>query len=272
MQKIFYFFSTLILGALVAAVAFDLWRTHTYVQANGREGTLVVGQRYNASRWATPLPLKKIHTYAARMAPNYDVVIESDQELAPKQQIFIRYLTVDASQAAAMATRFRPVSGMIRLRTEADGTPVAIEPTGPLDHMLAKAMGTPAKAPTTVDTKRPAFKETGKGSPFLIGGANDNLLELVWNNSSATEWIFGAIMLFLLQALAINAWTLPWRKFRPCDEDKSFVHPTLVAIEPDAPRPSPKPIAFKPKSRDAAPETPSAPAQTSDPVLRLPRK
>lgn len=272
LSKLLYTAVTLIMAAVLALVATDTWRTHAYIKKNGREGVLLVGQKYNDSRWAEPVPLKKIHAYTATLAPNYDVVITTDQELAPRTQVFIRHLSLNDPEIDRQTGIFRPITGRIRLRTPADGTPVAIDPTVPLEKAVEKAMGNqPASQGVKPGQTGPDLRRSS--ATFVLGGANDGVFELIWNNSRATEWIVLGLALFLLQAFAINAWTLPWRKTRPCDEDKDFVHPSLGRIEPDTPRPPVTRIAFKPKPRETE-DGPTEPAEP-DPVdrtLRLPRK
>ncbi len=272
LSKLLYTAVTLVMTAFLAIIAIDTWRGHSYIKANGREGVLLIGQKYNNSRWAEPLPLKKVHSYTATLAPNYDVVIATDQELAPRSQIFIRHLSLNDPEVDRLEGIFRPLSGRIRLRTPEDGKPLAIDPTVPLEKAVNKAMGN-QRAP---EDGRPA--QTGPdlslaSAAFLVGGSNDGVFELIWNNTRATEWIALGLAVFLLQAFAINAWTLPWRKPRPCDEDKDFIHPSLDKIEADAPKPPVTRIAFKPKPKDPENE-PDKPAEP-DPVdrtLRLPRK
>ena len=271
MNKIFYWIASLVITALIAVFAADAWRSHEHIRTQGREGTLRIGQRYNASRWAAPLPLKKIHAYTATMAPNYEVILESDQDFTPGQQVFIRFLERSSQPTPCDNLFLRPVSGRIRLRTEADGTPAKVDPTAPLDRALNLAMGsqsTPAPTGGTV-----AATPSQSATFFLVGGANDGTPELIWNNSRAGEWVLILLLLFLLQAFAINAWTLPWRPHKPADEDPSFVHPSLKKVEPDA---SPTPvtrIAFKPKPKEP-PESAAKPevASETDHVLKLPRK
>jgi hypothetical protein len=275
MNKAFYLIITLVITGLVAAISLDGWRSHDFVRANGHEGTLRIGQRYNASRWAEPLPLKKIHAYTATLAPNHEVIIESDQDFNAGQQVFIRYLDRGANYTPLGNIKLRPASGSIRLRTEADGTPLKIDPTAPMEHVLDLAMGS---SPNPTTSSRPdgsvATNPELRPTAFLVGGANDSVLELIWNNSRAGEWALLFFALFLLQAFAINAWTLPWREAKHSDEDKDFIHPSLEQVEPDAPRAPVTKIAFKPKPKapDSEASDKTEPANDTDRVLRLPRK
>lgn len=273
MNKTLYLIATLVIAGLVAAFATDVWRSHDFVRTHGKEGTLRIGLRYNASRWAEPLPLKKIHAYTATLAPNYQVIIESDQDFNAGQQVFIRYIELGTKTDSASSRYFRPVPGSIRLRTEADGTPAKVDPTAPLDRALDKAMGSSSKSSTEDRTVGSvATNPTQSPTAFLVGGANDGMLELIWNNSRAGEWVLLLFVLFLWQAFAINAWTLPWREYKPLEEDKEFVHPSLEQVEPDAPRAPVTRIAFKPKPKE--PETPAKSESVSEPEhsLKLPRK
>ncbi|MBC8009919.1 MAG: hypothetical protein H7067_07460 [Burkholderiales bacterium] len=165
----------------------------------------------------------------------------------------------------------RPVSGRIRIRTPADGAPVGEASTAPLDKALNKAMGNPATASAPGSAYIPDLSINS--AAFLIGGAKENTLELIWNNSGPGEWIVLFLVLFLLQAFAINAWTLPWREQKPCDEDKDFVHPSMRTIEADEPPAPFAKITFKPKPKDPA-DNPDGPAKEIAPerTLKLPRK
>lgn len=271
LNKIFYILISLILAALVALIATDVWRSHTYIKNQGTEGVLIIGQQYNASRWAEPLPLKKLHVYTATLAPSYQVVLETDQKLAPRSQVFIRHLALNDMTADRLDGFLRPVSGRIRMRTADDGAPVAVAATAPLEKAVNKAMGNAEAAPAPGLFYAPDLSRNA--ATFLIGGAKDPTLELIWNNSGPGEWIALFFALFLLQSFVINAWTLPWREKKPCDEEKDFVHPSMQTIEADAPRAPVTKIAFKPKPKVSDPE-PVKPAEDSAPerTLKLPRK
>ncbi|HSI14020.1 MAG TPA: hypothetical protein VK961_18375 [Chthoniobacter sp.] len=275
MNKTLYLIVSLVITGLLATLSIDVWRSHEFIKTQGIEGTLRIGQRYNTSRWAEPLPLKKIHVYTATLAPNHAVIIESDQDFGAGQEVFIRYLQRSTRSSPNNSPYLRPIPGSIRLRTEADGTPLKIDPTTPQERLLEKAMGSAAAPPSstridgTVDPN-PAQPATA----FLVGGANDGVMELIWNNSRAGEWVLLGLALFLLQAFAINAWTLPWREYKPVEQDKDFVHPSLEHREPDAPRAPVARISLKPKPAVPEPESPvkSEPVRETDHVLKLPRK
>jgi hypothetical protein len=271
MNKTLYLIATLVIAGLLAAVTIDVWRSHDFIKTQGIEGTLRIGQRYNASRWAEPLPLKKIHAYTATLAPRFEVIVESDQYLTPGKQVFIRHLELGGKPAPETSHLLRPLAGSIRLRTEADGAPAKIDPTAPLNQALDKAMGTPAASSRTEGST--ATNPDQKPVAFLIGGANDGLFELIWNNSRAGEWVLLLFVLFLLQAFAVNAWTLPWREYKPLEQDKEFVHPSLEQIEPDAPRAPAARITLKLKPAVPEPEASVLPEPVStNHVLKLPRK
>jgi len=271
LNKILYTLVSLILAALVAVIATDVWRSHAYIKDQGTEGVLTIGQKYNASRWSEPLPLKKLHVYTATLAPSYQVLIETEQDLAPRSRVFIRHLALNDMTVDRLDGSLRPVSGHIRIRTPADGAPTGVSTTAPLEKAVDKAMGNQPAAPAPGSLYSPNLSQNA--AAFLIGGAKDGTLELIWNNSGPGEWIALFFALFLLQSFAINAWTLPWRERKPSDEDKDFVHPSLESIEADAPRPPVAKIAFKPKPKDSG-EAPAASAEEAAPerTLKLPRK
>lgn len=272
MNKTLYLIITLVITGLISTLTIDVWRSHEFIKTQGVEGTVRIGQRYNASRWADPLPLKKIHTYTATLAPHFEVIIESDQNFSPGQQVFIRHLELGRKPAAETSNLLRPLASNIRLRTEADGAPATVDPTAPLDHAVDKAMGTQTSSVRTEGSV--ATNPEQKPVAFLVGGANEGIFELIWNNSRAGEWALLGFTLFLLQAFAINAWTLPWREYKPLEQDKDFVHPSLEKVEPDAPRTPVTRIAFKPKpaAPEPKPAIESESARETDHVLKLPRK
>jgi len=184
MNKILYLIATLVIAGLVTALTADLWRSHDFVRTNGHEGTLLIGQRYNASLWSEPLPLKKIHAYTATLAPNYEVIIKSDQDFVAGQRVKIRHLKL-GTQFPTSDNRFlRAISSNIRLRTEADGTPASVDLTAAGAHALDKAMGTNSAAWHDGSV---ATNPSQIATAFLVGGANDGIPELIWNNNRAGE-------------------------------------------------------------------------------------
>lgn len=94
MKKIFWFLVSFAIAASLGALLHNTWKTAEYFQAKGREATLKVGKKYNASRWTSPVPLKQIHAYTATLLPDHEVLIESDQDLAEGKEYFIRLLSL----------------------------------------------------------------------------------------------------------------------------------------------------------------------------------
>lgn len=229
MRKIIYFVLALLIAATLGAILQDSLQTAAFVKNEGRESTLKIGRQHNASVWSTPLPFKKIHTYEAVLANKYDVLIETDQTLAEKQEVFIRFVTRDlAEQLRAQATR--PVAGAIRLRSDTDGRAPRTPETDLFDSLVDRAMG-----PTVNSTPRPAstvatavLDRSRPTVPFLIGGVSDSPLELVWKNSTASEVVLFAFGILLLKAFLINAWTTPFST----GSKKNFVHPSLRSTLP----------------------------------------
>ena len=60
MKRLFLLLLGLGLLYAVGALAWNVRETTRYFTANGREATLEIQQRYNAERWSSPLPVKKI--------------------------------------------------------------------------------------------------------------------------------------------------------------------------------------------------------------------
>lgn len=237
----------------VGALAWNVRETTRYFVANGREATLEIQQRYNAERWASPLPVKKILTYTARLQPKYDVLIETDQELKPGQKITIRFLTRDVA-AEAVALSKRPLVNTIRLRGAEDGAPVKLEETDAVDQMIDKAMGPPAEG---VNVKQRAVAETAPNRekptvPFLIEEPGDTTWGLIVRNSRAGEWV--SLSLTVLIALSFLSAALERHKEPKGlgSSGKKFIHPSLRKIEADAPEAQRK-IPYVPKSKNKSP-------------------
>ena len=285
MKKIFYFLIALLIAGVIGRFVFEVCQTTAYVQTQGREGTVMIEQLYSASHWAEPLPLKKIYAYTAILAPNYPVVIESDQELVAGQEYFIRFLSRDKA-AGIPPTRFRPIPGSIRMRAADDGTPTQVTGSTLLERMVTKAkvidprvLGIdPAKAEVPAIPAVPAAAAPAPhtGSvPFVLGGANDTLFELIWNNSQTGEWAAVIFAGMLFMATVLHACAHPWRTRPRRSESKDFVHPAMFEVEPSPLPAEPRPrVPFKPGAAQSDPE-PIAEAKATppaDPVLKLPRK
>jgi hypothetical protein len=213
MKKTFYILASLILGGFIVMFVVNVWQGIAYVQTHGRAGTLVIGERSGVA-WAHPLPLKKIHTYSAVFAPNYQVVVQSDQELVEGREYPIRFLTRDKAQAAPM-TLLRPIPGSVRLRNASDGAPASGQM---LQSALAAAAGVPA-----------GFV------PFLLGETSDNALELFKRNSHPAEWFALILALLCFKVLVSRAQAHPWRVASPKPPQKDPVHPALRRIDPAPP-------------------------------------
>lgn len=224
MKKIFHALAALMLGSIIVTFVVQAWRSTAYLRANGQEGTLVIGQEYSSSRRAEPLLLKKIHTYTAVFG-EHQVVIESDQQLVASKEYPIHYLTRDKIQSAP-AAQLRPVSGALRLRTANDSTPVPADPTALFNRLVDRAVGvfSPEAEPSQVVT--PEVKNTpGRPVPFQFGSTKESTLHLIWRNSDVIEWVALLLATMLFLTLLTNAWTLPFRAGRLCEEDENFVRP-----------------------------------------------
>ena len=269
MKKIFWFLVSLAIAASLGSLLWNSWLTTKYFQEQGTQATLRIGNKYNASRWAEPLPIKKIHAYAATLLPDHEVLIETDQELDKGKEYFVRFLTRDVS-APARELSIRPLVSDIRLKSEADGTPVKLADTDLMDHFVDKAMGPPAKG--VYIAKRPeaeAAPDHNKPTvPFYFAGAKDSTLEITWNNCTLGECFIVGAWLLVLQMVFIHAWITPFSNRRAGSERADFVHPSQRRIDPDAPEERTKPIAFKPSAR-AADSDKEAPAPA--PII-LPKK
>lgn len=270
MRKLVYFVLAFAAAAALAAVFKDSWDTAAFVKTQGRESSLKIGRKYNSSVWSSPIPLKKIHTYEAVLADKYEVLVESDQTFAEREEVFIRFVTRDlAAQLRDQATR--PIVGAIRLRTDADGRPVRIADTDLFDKMVDRAMADPGQ-PISRPTPRTAEAAPDRAQPtvpYLIGGVADSPLELVWKNSTPAEITLFALALLFTKALFINALTTPFRS----GERKGFVHPALRSNQPPPPVAAQAPkvtYTAKPEQEIALTETEKRERATPRATIALP--
>ncbi|MEO0055268.1 MAG: hypothetical protein RLZZ50_1215 [Verrucomicrobiota bacterium] len=231
----------------VGALAWNVRETTRYFVANGREATLEIQQRYNAERWASPLPVKKILTYTARLQPKYDVLIETDQELKPGQKITIRFLTRDVA-AEAVALSKRPLVNTIRLRGAEDGAPVKLEETDAFDRLVDKAMGPPAEGvyvkPRAVAEAAPTREKPTV--PFLIEEPGDTTWSLIVRNSRIGEWVFLLLGVLIALSFLSAAYERQKEAKRLDSRGKKFVHPSLRNVQAAAPEAQRK-ISYVPK-------------------------
>ena len=272
MKKILWFVFGFVLAAGLGAMIWNTWATARYFEANGRAGTLKVGKKYNASRWSSPIPFKKLHTYTAVLAPNHEVLVESDQDLEENKEYFIRFLLRDRAVEGRKLS-LRPLAGAIRLKSEADGTPVKLADTDLFDSVVTKAMGPMGEGyyerPKAVAEAAPSHSRPTV--PYLLAGAGDPVLEVIWNNSTLGEWLVAAIWVFIIQIALLQGWSTPFNPNRRVgSERKDFVHPSMRRIEADKTEASPKiTYAPKPEDPDFVPDPPKprttlpAPASTT---------
>lgn len=247
MKRLFLLLLGLGLLYAVGALAWNVRDTTRYFTANGREATLEIQQRYNAERWSSPLPVKKILTYAARLQPKYDVLIETDQELKPGQTITIRFLTRDVA-AEAVALSKRPLVNTIRLRGADDGAPVKIEETDAFDRLVDKAMGPPAEGvyvkPRAVAEAAPTREKPTV--PFLIEEPGDTTWDLIVRNSRVGEWVFLLLGVLIGLSFLSAAYERQKAAMRPDSRGKKFVHPSLRNVQAAAPEAQRK-ISYVPR-------------------------
>jgi hypothetical protein len=242
MKKILLLLGSLLGAGVIGLLVFDAWKTAELIRREGVEGSLKIDRQYNASRWAAPVPIKKIHVYAATLVPAYEVVVETDQELVPGKTYFVRFLTRDKAQPLREQA-LRPVSGGMRPRVAEDGKPPVADPTAALDRLVEKAMGSterPAGA-------RPAAGQQAKSVPFFFGGANDNVIELIWNNSASGEWVLLCVLVMLTAMTGLNGIFTPWREMRRSSEADDFIHPAMRKIEADQPTAPPPRLKLAPR-------------------------
>lgn len=277
MKKILWFLFGFALAGGLAAVLRNSWQTASYFKEHGREASLTIGQKYNASRWMEPIPIKKVHSYVAILAPDHELVIESDQQLKEKDEYFVRFLLRDSADAARELS-FRPLVGTMRLKSEADGKPVRLADTNIFDRAVDVAMGPPAEgvyvrpretAEAAPDHQKPTV-------PFVFAGANDSAFEIMIHNSSVGEWIIAGLWLIAIKMVILHAWVTPFDPNRKTGvERKGWVHPSMRGGADGEPKPveASKKIAYTPKPQDhdyinPTPPAPPPAAPTAPPTPR----
>lgn len=248
MKRIILLVLALGLAVFLGRLGWNVWETTRYFQAHGRDATLVIGKRYNTERWSSPLPLKKIYTYTAKLEPKYDVLIESEQELRENDTVPVRFLPRDAA-GEARAFSMRPLVNTMRLRGPDDGAPVKLDDTDAFDRLVDRAMGPPAEG---VYVRRRPVREAAPSRdkptvPFLITTAQGGTWSLVWKNSRVLEWMALGLAILAVNSLLGAAWARHQAARRPGVGKKGFVHPSLRKIQADAPDEPSKKLTYVPK-------------------------
>jgi hypothetical protein len=247
MKRFVLFLIGLLLLTALGWFGHNLWQTTRYFADNGREATLVVGERYNTSYWATP-PLKKIHTFTALLSPRHEVLIETDRELSPGESVPILFLPRDLA-ANLRAYSLRPLVNSLRLRTERDGAPVRIEDTDPFDRLVDRAMGPPA--PGTWVRERPvaeAAPDRGKPTvPFILGTPGDAPWTLLRRDLRVGEWLALGFFVLAIQWFFASAWENQRAASRPDADRRDFIHPSLRRVDAAGFEPSQAKLTYVPK-------------------------
>ena len=235
------------LAAAIGGLGWNIWQTTKYFEAQGREATVVIGKRYNAEQWTSPVPIKKIRTYTAKLEPKYEVLVESDQDLKEGETRTIRFLTRDLA-AGLVDYSIRPVSNTLRLRGADDGAPVKIEDTRLFDELVDKWMGPPAEGVTIrARPQAEAAPDRAKPTvPFVFTEAGDGTWAIIWKNSRVQEWLLLGIGLLAVQSLLIAAYDHHKDK-RLAKRRSKNAHPSLRNIEADAPATPSKKLTYVPK-------------------------
>ncbi|MCU0791672.1 MAG: hypothetical protein MUE42_02195 [Opitutaceae bacterium] len=270
MKKILWFALGLGLLAAFIAIASNTWHTAAYFQAHGRDGVVVIGAKYNTSLWSKPLPLGKIHSYVAVLAPDHELILETDRDLPQNGEHFVKFLLRDTA-VTARDYSVRPLVNTLRLKSAADGTPVRLADTNLFDRIVDKAMGPPAAGVYVRprETAEAAPTRTAPSVPFVFAGAKDDTWELVWNNLGFGECLLAAFWLLAIKVVLLHAWAIPFDPNRPVGaERKDFVHPSLKKIEPDATPAASTKLSYVPKPADhdyiqVGKPSPTAPLETT---------
>ena len=251
MKRVFLLLLGLGLAALIGRLGWNTWQSARFILDQGREATVVIGKRYNAERWTSPLPIKKVYTYTAKMEPKYEVLLETDQDLKDGQTLAIRFLTRDLA-ADLVDYSMRPVVNTLRLRGAEDGSPVKVEDTELFDAMVDKWMGPPA--PGTYIRQRPQAEKapnTGKPTvPFAFAEKGATTWDVVWSNSRVQEWILLGMGLLGVQTLLLSAYDHHKDSRLKKSRGKKFVHPSLRKVEAASPETPSKKLTYVPKTEE----------------------
>jgi hypothetical protein len=269
MKKLFWFALAFALAAYLGVILKNTWETTEFFLANGREATVKVGKKYNASRWAEPLPIKKISAYTGTLAEKHEVLIETDWTLNEKQTYPIRFLLRDVA-AEARRMSVRNLANNIRLHTKEDGTPVTLQDTDLFERALDKVMGPPAAGvyirPRPVAEAAP--DTTAPTVPFLFVEPGAVTWQVIWNNTQPGEWAVLVGWLLTLQWLFTHAWNLPWRPGARLRTDReNSIHPSMRRIDADQPDAPSAKVRFTPRP-DPVAETPAPPSPPAPPPPR----
>jgi hypothetical protein len=250
MKRVFLLILGLGLAALIGHVGWNTWQSARFFHDQGREATVVIGKRYNAERWTSPVPLKKIVSYTAKMEPAYEVLIETDQDLKDGEKLTIRFLTRDLA-ANLVDYSVRPVVNSLRLRGAEDGAPVKLEDTQLFDALVDKWMGPPA--PGTFIRARPtaeaAPSNTKPTVPFVFAEKDAGTWDIVWANSRIQEWALIGLGIIGVHSLLFAAYDHHKDSRLKKSRGKKFVHPSLRKVEATADAPSKK-LTYVPKAQE----------------------
>ena len=253
MKRVFLLLLGLGLAALIWRVGRDAWQSARVFQDQGRAATIVIGKRRDTERWSSPAPIKKIYTYAAKMEPTYEVLVETDQELKTDEKRGIRFLNHD--QAAALAAYpTSPVVNTLRLQG-AEQEPVANAETtqrsnafveGLMGPLADEAPVQPQPRPRTEAAPAVPRKPT---VPFVFAEKDVGVLGIIWGNSRIQEWILVGLGLLGVHSLLFAAYEHHKDSLLKRKRGKKFVHPSLRNIEPTKEEPTKK-LTYVPKSKE----------------------
>jgi hypothetical protein len=248
MKRIFLLLLGLGLAALIGRLGWNVWQSARFFHDQGREATLVMGRRYSAERWASPLPIKKIYSYAAKMEPSYEVIVETDQDLQDGEKRTIRFLTRDLA-ANLVGYSVRPVVNTLRLRGAEDGVPTNLEDTQIFDALVDKWMGPPA--PGVYIRPRPAAEAapstTKPTVPFVLAEKDAGAWDIVWANSRIQEWILLGLGVVGVHSLLFAAYDRQKDSWLKKSRGKKFVHPSLRKVDASAPDAPSKKLTYVPR-------------------------
>ncbi|TAG33298.1 MAG: hypothetical protein EAZ36_00870 [Verrucomicrobia bacterium] len=262
MKKTLWFaFGCLLLFGLVQVLR-NSWQTAEYFRESGRPASIKVGTKCNASHWSSPLPLKRVHTYVALLAPDHEVVISTAKDLKENETYFVRFLLRDKA-AIGRELSFRPIVESMRLKAEADGTPVRLEDTSLFDRALEKAMGPlgPGAYVPPARVAEAAPSQKSPSVPFMISGENDGPFTMLAQNITLGEGLALFAWLVAIKMIFLHAWATTWDS-TPAGtiKRKNWVHPTLRQTEPDPTPAPPRPVSSKSALRLAPRPNPPAPS------------
>ena len=250
MKRVFLLILGLGLAALIGRLGWSAWQSARVFHDRGREATVVIGKRHDSEHWTSPVPIKKIYAYSAKMEPTYEVVLKTDQELKVGEKRTIRFLTRDLA-ANLVAYSGLPMVNTLRLQDAEDGAPANAENSQGFNILADGGTGTPTAGvvvePHPVVQAAPSYHKPTV--PFVFAEKDAGVLGIVWDNSRLHEWVLLGLGVLGVHSLLFAAYERHKDSLLKRKRGKKFVHPSLREIEATKEEPSKK-LTYVPKTKE----------------------